>query len=513
LKGERVGGLQSAGFPVRWHWGRPMSKDENNEEEDWSKFASAGYESAYDPWADLVPQEESEEFLDDDIDFEDFSSIRPPPAEEGLDYLVKMGTCNHCMARLSGKSFNWESAEEVGISIRISCEERGVMKDDDIEYCPYCEDLFVDLDILVEVMKNELDGVEFKKMQLGAHFAKDHVAKEDDLRTRHGATGSQALKAAFNDALGFKFSKEMGEIELVKDQPEVMVLIDTLTFDVTADLRSLYLYGRYRKLERGIPQTRWPCRVCKGRDGGCETCNETGLQYPTSVQDQIGEPLRAAFQAKNTAFHGMGREDIDVRCLGRGRPFVIEMKSPIRRYADLSELTELVNATSAGRVEISELRASRRSEVARIKGTAAEKSYTIRFKYGPEQHCPPVKIDGEEESQSEDVAEVVQENPPEWTAEQVTELCMSLEGVTLAQQTPQRVAHRRADKVRERQVVSISDIVVEGDEVEMTVRCESGTYVKELVHSDEGRTVPSVAEKLGLVCEVTWLDVNDVHAD
>ena len=101
----------------------------------------------------------------------------------------------------------------------------------------------------------------------------------------------------------------------------------------------------------------------------------------------------------------------------------------------------------------------------------------------------------------------------EITPEFVKEMIVSLGGVTLEQRTPQRVSHRRADKVRKRQVVSISDISVEGDEAEITVRCESGTYVKELVHSDEGRTVPSVAEKLGLVCEVIWLDVNDVHAD
>ena len=350
---------------------------------------------------------------------------------------------------------------------------------------------------------------------------------------------------------------------MVKDLPEIMVLVDTLTFQINAEIRSLYLYGRYRKLERGIPQTRWPCRVCKGRDGGCESCEETGLQYPTSVQDQIGEPLRAAYQAKETAFHGMGREDIDVRCLGRGRPFVIEMKSPLRRYADLSEMTELVNVTSNGRVEITELRASRRSEVARIKGTAAEKSYTIRFKMGPEPHVPLITENGKETdskgsdnkaksaeksekdalgtksdektdskaSVDEDVGgpsetpetdtpeeEQTSENdstttPIDWTDEQIVEHIASLVGVTLAQQTPQRVAHRRADKVRKRQVVSIENIFVEGDEAQMDVRVESGTYVKELVHSDEGRTTPSVAEKLGLQCEVVWLDVNDVHAD
>ena len=490
--------------------------ESNDEEEDWSNYASAGYSTAYDPWADLVPQEEAEDF-DEDFEIDEFSSIRPPPSDEGLDHLVSIGACDYCIIRLAGQPFSWDSAQNLGSTLRKSCEDRGATKSNDVQYCPFCEDLFVDMDVLVEEIKSDLSGIEFKKIQIGAHFAKSHVTEEDDLRTRYGANGSQALKSAFNDALSQKLELELKDAELVKEQPEIMVLIDTLTFNINSELRSLYLYGRYRKLERGIPQTRWPCRACKGRDGGCESCNETGLQYPTSVQDQIGEPLRVAFQAKNTAFHGMGREDIDVRCLGRGRPFVIELKSPIRRYADLSELTELVNATSAGSVEISELRVSRRSEVARIKGTAAEKSYTIRFKYGPEPHIiAQSKNDdkSEKDEQSEEIEEQPEVEPPEEiTPEFVKEMIGSLGGVTLEQRTPQRVSHRRADKVRKRQVVSISDISVEGDEAEITVRCESGTYVKELVHSDEGRTVPSIAEKLGLVCEVIWLDVNDVHAD
>ncbi len=83
----------------------------------------------------------------------------------------------------------------------------------------------------------------------------------------------------------------------------------------------------------------------------------------------------------------------------------------------------------------------------------------------------------------------------------------------MEQQTPQRVAHRRADKIRKRKVISIDNIQVEENEIEFDVRCESGTYVKELVHSDEGRTNPSVAAVLEGDCEVIWLDVKDIHAD
>ncbi|MDP6913450.1 MAG: hypothetical protein QF736_06020, partial [Candidatus Thalassarchaeaceae archaeon] len=82
------------------------------------------------------------------------------------------------------------------------------------------------------------------------------------------------------------------------------------------------------------------------------------------------------------------------------------------------------------------------------------------------------------------------------------------------QETPQRVSHRRAAKIRRRKITSIDKVSFEGDdEIEITLRCEAGTYVKELVHSDEGRTTPSVQSVLGTDCEVIWLDVLEIHSE
>ena len=38
-------------------------------DDDWTKYADTGYESSYDPWADMVAAEETEEDdFDDDFD-------------------------------------------------------------------------------------------------------------------------------------------------------------------------------------------------------------------------------------------------------------------------------------------------------------------------------------------------------------------------------------------------------------------------------------------------------------
>ena len=57
-----------------------------------------------------------------------------------------------------------------------------------------------------------------------------------------------------------------------------------------------------------------------------------------------------------------GREDIDVRCLGNGRPS-IELKNPKKRNAELEKLTNLVNKSADGRVEIKKLGISNKSEL------------------------------------------------------------------------------------------------------------------------------------------------------
>jgi tRNA pseudouridine synthase 10 len=86
-----------------------------------------------------------------------------------------------------------------------------------------------------------------------------------------------------------------------------------------------------------------------------------------------------------------------------------------------------------------------------------------------------------------------------------------LEAQPIAQRTPSRVVHRRADTLRHRSVRRAELLRVEGDLAEIRVTAEAGTYIKELVHGDQGRTEPSLAERLGVACEVLELDVEEIH--
>ena len=75
---------------------------------------------------------------------------------------------------------------------------------------------------------------------------------------------------------------------------------------------SIYVAGRYKKFERGLSQTPW-------------SYAEPGA---TSVQEVISHVLAPYFKPDKATFTSGGREDMDVRMLGTGRPFAFIMENP-----------------------------------------------------------------------------------------------------------------------------------------------------------------------------------------
>lgn len=236
--------------------------------------------------------------------------------------------------------------------------------------------------------------------------------------------------------------------------------------------------GRYRKLVRDLPQTVFFCPDCKGR--GCARCEGFGKLTKDSVQELIARVAMPRFKARRNKFHGAGREDLDVRMLGEGRPFVFEMLKAKRPDTDLGELQEEINRRWEGRIEVNGLRLCGRKRVAEIKEAQCAKEYRARVRFDEPQDAERV----------EGVLRELQERGQ----------------VHLLQGTPSRVAHRRADKDRERWI-RLVEWERDGDDWMLTIRSEHGTYIKEAVSGDEGRTRPSLAQMFGAACACVELDV------
>src|SRR6266571_2706023 len=309
-------------------------------------------------------------------------------------------------------------------------------------------------------------------------------------RFRDGRAGGISLGRARSDEPGGaegRGDREVGkrvsdlvQKEAALDRPDVVAVLDTGFDHVDLQVNPLYLRGRYRKLSRGVPQTRWPCRRCRGK--GCDRCGGTGKMYPTSVEEVIAAEVMRESGGTGHALHGMGREDVDARMLGRGRPFILEIKEPRRRHLDVASAVARINAS--GMVEVDGLGPARGADVVGLKEDRAAKTYRVLFRT-----VPPVG-----EAKLKGALPVLVPEP-------------------IAQQTPERVVHRRADTTRHRRILAAEVVRVDGDRAEIRVTAEAGTYIKEWVHGDRGRTSPSLAERLGVACEVIELDVLDVLDD
>jgi tRNA pseudouridine synthase 10 len=385
--------------------------------------------------------------------------------------------CDECLGRPFARVGRGLTNGERGRAIRARLADSGKAG-----VCWVCGGLFDRAAVWAERAAREAAGFEFATYLFGVRLSPRLEEMERFFDERFPGDEGEPLKHAFNRVVGKAFEARLDRPATVEfNGPDVSFVVDLGADALRMHVASVYVYGRYRKLARGIPQTRWPCRRCRGR--GCASCGFTGKQYPESVEEWIAAPLLEAAGAESARLHGAGREDIDARMLGDGRPFVLELLTPRRRTLDLARLRHDVNETAVEKVEVSALSFVDRGAVALLKGLDATKRYRARVEF-------EAPVDAKR------------------LGEALCALCGEIE-----QRTPRRVAHRRADRVRARRLISASGEVEGPRRAVLELEGEGGLYVKELVSGDGGRTKPSLSGRLGIGAVVTELDVLEVRSD
>ncbi|WP_254535794.1 tRNA pseudouridine(54/55) synthase Pus10 [Halomarina litorea] len=399
--------------------------------------------------------------------------------------------CDACLGRLvADRSFGLTNAER-GKAMRVSF---ALATDDPYEPptpedCWVCEGECTRFEQFAERALAAMEGWEFRTYQVGTRVSPLLEENERFLREDAGLPedAGEQLKSEFNREVGKRIGAAT-DAELDLERPDVLALIDLSTDDIDLQVNSAFVYGRYRKLERDIPQTKWPCSECgvSGMKRGqpCEACEGTGYRYGTSVEQLTAPVVLEAMNGEEAVFHGAGREDVDALMLDQGRPFVIEVKNPRRRLVDAASLEASINEFAEGRAEVEGLRLATHDMVERVKELDAEKTYraTVEFSDPVDDEAFQTALD-------------------------------DLRGATLEQRTPHRVDHRRADIVRTRTVYDIEGELEDDYHAVVELRGEGGLYVKELISSDDGRTDPSLAGLLGVDAEVTALDVLRVEGE
>jgi tRNA pseudouridine synthase 10 len=321
---------------------------------------------------------------------------------------------------------------------------------------------------------------EFSTFLVGVRLPVSVEEREDELKAKFDLNFSESMRNEFSRIIGKAVSASTGK-EVDFRRPDVAVIINPFTECIALQVNPLHIAGRYKKLMRGISQSRWFCRNCRGK--GCKLCNWTGKMYAESVEEFIAAPTLELTKGEAVILHGAGREDIDVRMLGHGRPFVIEVKAPKKRFVDLRALEKTINERALTKVEVRGMHFADKELIRRLKkGETSQKTYKVTVDFDR-----PI------------------------SDEELEKLKNALEGLIVYQQTPQRVLHRRADRVREKYIYEAKVRRLTPSRVRLKVRCQGGLYVKELVTGDEGRTKPSLAEILDAKATPSELDVLEVR--
>lgn len=198
--------------------------------------------------------------------------------------------------------------------------------------------------------------------------------------------------------------------------------------------------------------------------------------------------ITSAFAARTVKFHAGGREDQDVRMLGNGRPFVLELVDPHRQASpeDVAEMAKRINLHKPKPlVLVKELRLCETGEgklqVTRLADAAQNKrkEYLARVCMASDQETSCVKAKIE-----------------------------AVQDLRVMQKTPIRVLHRRSQAVRPKTIHQLRIAKWHGRRIfDLVLVAEAGTYIKEFVHGDRGRTRPHLGDVLGCQTDILRLDV------
>ncbi|MEM4735096.1 MAG: tRNA pseudouridine(54/55) synthase Pus10, partial [Candidatus Thorarchaeota archaeon] len=271
-------------------------------------------------------------------------SVTKEPLELALRVLETHSLCDHCLGRQFGWLGTAMTNEERGRSMKLvltlradyklrsgetaagsqilrtlagngmfaparELSRRNAIEFPAITECHICTisgiSIFLRLQDMVTKCVDSLRGIEFDNFLVGSIPPPALAEREDELKASFGLIHGETLRSHINRELG----KRLGEVinkPVEFRRPHVVLVYDVQNDSVNVQISPLFVSGRYRKLQRGIPQSRWDCKACRGK--GCDECGHTGRRYPDSISEYIGEPIREASSGTSFKFHAAGRE-------------------------------------------------------------------------------------------------------------------------------------------------------------------------------------------------------------
>ena len=246
--------------------------------------------------------------------------------------LKECDLCDNCLGRFFINSTHMSSGKRLGNKIRNSINSRAITK------CYICKNLFSNADLYVKTMQNASMRYEFSTFTVGAILKQSIIERDDKLRSKFHLHGVDEIKTAVTRELGKKFVKKTKK-RIDHLSPDITFTINFRTEQCNVKTKPIFLYGRYIKDKRGLPQKEESCQDCKGK--GCIFCNNHGIVSFDSVEGRISQFLYEKFETNQVKFTWIGGEDKTSLVMGDGRPFFAKLLSPKKRNVRLAKKSNL----------------------------------------------------------------------------------------------------------------------------------------------------------------------------
>lgn len=385
--------------------------------------------------------------------------------------ILKSATILEVHRRLKEKELDIETARTILLNAQRS-EALKVLGLEDIEnefrQCFICRNRIEELiDSYSQKVAFIIQNLKASSFLVGISSAQEYVSREEIIAREFDLLYRENLKRELKREIGKKVASLIN-VQPNFDEPEVITIIDLSTGNIEVNYPSLILYGYYWKYGRMISQNIWYTK-------------EGGKKYPLSIEEAI-KHVGNLINASNYSIHIAGREDVDVRVLGSGRPLAIEFKV-LGKGIDMEFIERELNSVTPW------LRFGIKMKVNR--------GFIIRLKEG-------VRV-------SRKIYRAIVFTSEDITPEILGKIEETFKDRVIEQRTPTRVLKRRRDRVRRRKVLRVKTVLLTPRLFEALIECEGGLYIKELISGDNGKTKPSFSEVLGCDTKCVMLDVLYVH--
>ena len=202
----------------------------------------------------------------------------------GRAILSRGSTCDHCLGRQFAQVSTGMTDEDRGKIVRRLLKSPSFRGK-----CVVCAGIFRKLPGYAETAGKRLAKIEHGTFLVGTLMSSDMIRREEALWEDVGIEHCESIRSELNRELGKLICDITGK-DHDPDSPDVTVLLNLEKERLDFVIKPLYVRGKYRKLVRGIPQSKWD-------------------KYEETLEDVIAAPFMLATGGDGHSLHVRSQRD------------------------------------------------------------------------------------------------------------------------------------------------------------------------------------------------------------